>query len=283
MKMLSKYAQLLFSLTPFVGALVPPAQDGMRIIWSETFQGNAGAPPRSDTWNVALAIDTNNEVQTYTESSWNVQISGGETIQLIPRKSASGVWTSARIETKAAWTPQPGGKMRVQSMFRMGDNANKQGMWPAFWMLGDAVRNGVQWPLCGELDIFEQINGQATATGTVHCQQESGGICNEPSGRGVATSMPDNGWHTWALEWDRTSNNWVTETITWYRDGVVFNQLKGSDIGDEGIWATLCHMPYYVLMNVAVGGTLPGSPTDATQDGYGSMMEIGYLTVYQSP
>ncbi|KAK2055108.1 family 16 glycosyl hydrolase [Colletotrichum caudatum] len=264
-------------------ALVPPPADGMNIIWSETFQGNAGSPPRRDTWDVALAIDTNNEVQTYTESSWNLQISGGETIQLIPRRSANGVWTSARIETKAAWTPQPGGRMRVQSMFRMGESANKKGVWPAFWMLGDAVRHGVEWPLCGELDIFEQINGQPSATGTVHCQQEVGGICNEPAGRGVATSIPDNGWHTWALEWDRTSNNWATETITWMRDGVVFNQLKGSDIGDEGIWATLAHMPYYVLMNVAVGGTLPGSPTDATQDGYGSMMEIGYLAIYQSP
>ncbi|KAJ0343423.1 hypothetical protein COL922a_000155 [Colletotrichum nupharicola] len=273
---------LLLALVPFAKALAPPAVDGMNIIWSETFQGNAGAPPRSDTWGITLAIDTNNEVQTYTDSSWNLQISGGETIQFIPRKSSNGVWTSGRIETKASWTPQPGKLMRVQSMFRMGANANKQGIWPAFWMLGDAVRHGTQWPLCGELDIFEQVNGQLSATGTVHCQQESGGICNEPSGRGVATSIPDNDWHTWSLQWDRTSNNWLTEAITWMRDGVVFNTLTGADIGNESIWATLAHAPYYVLMNVAVGGTLPGNPTDATQDGYGSMMEVGYLAVYET-
>ncbi|KAF6839013.1 endo-1,3(4)-beta-glucanase [Colletotrichum plurivorum] len=280
--MLPGLASVVLALVSIARALAPPPIDRMSIIWSETFQGNAGAPPRRDTWNVALAIDTNNEVQTYTDSSWNLQISGGETIQLIPRKSSNGVWTSGRIETKAAWTPQPGKKLRVQAMFRMGGNANKQGIWPAFWMMGDAVRNGVEWPLCGELDVFEQVNGQLSATGTVHCQQESGGICNEPSGRGSVTRIPDNDWHTWSLQWDRTSGNWLTETIAWLRDGTVFNQLTGADIGNEGIWATLAHMPYYVLLNVAVGGTLPGPPTDATQDGYGSMMEIGYLAVYES-
>ncbi|OLN81169.1 Glucan endo-1,3-beta-glucosidase A1-like protein 5 [Colletotrichum chlorophyti] len=280
--MLSFTASLLLALLPAARALAVPAVDGMNIIWSETFQGNAGSPPRRDTWDVALALNTNNDVQTYTDSSWNLQISGGETIQLVPRRSANGHWTSARIETKAAWTPQPGKQLRVQAMFRMGENANKQGIWPAFWMLGDAVRNGVQWPLCGELDIYEQVNGQLTATGTVHCQQEHGGICNEPGGRGVTTSIPDNSWHTWALQWDRTSGDWLTETITWTRDGVVFKHLVGSDIGDEYIWATLAHMPYYVLLNVAVGGTLPGPPSDATQDGYGSMMEVGYLAVYET-
>ncbi|KAL0942129.1 endo-1,3(4)-beta-glucanase [Colletotrichum truncatum] len=280
--MLASSSNLLLALMPFAMAVTPPVVDGMAIIWSETFQGNAGSPPRRDTWGIALAIDTNNEVQTYTDSSWNLQISGGETIQLIPRRSSNGVWTSARIETKAAWTPQPGKKLRIQASFRMGENTNKQGIWPAFWMMGDAVRNGVEWPLCGELDIFEQVNGQLSATGTVHCQQEIGGICNEPSGRGSSTSIPDNGWHTWSLQWDRTSGNWLTESITWMRDGTPFNQLTGADIGDEGIWATLAHMPYYVLLNVAVGGTLPGPPTDATQDGYGSMMEVAYLAVYET-
>ncbi|TDZ21840.1 Keratan-sulfate endo-1,4-beta-galactosidase [Colletotrichum orbiculare MAFF 240422] len=153
------------------------------------------------------------------------------------------------------------------------------GIWPAFWMMGDAVRNGVEWPLCGELDVFDQVNGQLTATGTVHCQQESGGICNEPSGHGISTSIPDNGWHTWSLERDRTSMDWLTEIITWLRDGITFNRITGSDIGDEHL---LIPMPCYVLLNVAGGGTLPGPPMDATQGDYGSMMEVGYLAVYQT-
>ncbi|TEA08737.1 Glucan endo-1,3-beta-glucosidase A1 [Colletotrichum sidae] len=191
---------LLAAILPLAYSIKPPAMDGMNIIWSETFKGNAGLLPESDTWGVALAIDTNNELQTYTDSSRYLQISGGETIQLIPRKSANG------------------------------DNTNEQGIWPAFWMMGDAVRNGVEWPLCGELDVFEQVNGQLTATGTVHCQQESGGICNEPSGHGISTSIPDNGWHTWSLERDRTSMDWLTEIITWLRDGITFNRITGSDI-----------------------------------------------------
>lgn len=245
--------RLLLGLLPLAAAFAPPSVDGMKVIWSETFKGDAGSPPRSDTWGITLAIDTNNEVQTYTDSSVNLQISGGETIQFVPRRSPSGHWTSGRIESKASWMPQPGKQMRIQAMFRMGVNANKQGIWPAFWMLGDAVRHGTQWPLCGELDIFEQVNGDMSAIGTVHCQQEEGGICNEPSGRSVSTSIPDNDWHTWSLQWDLTSGNWLTETITWMRDGAVFSTLTGADIGDEGIWATLAHAPYYVLLNVAVG------------------------------
>ncbi|TDZ27644.1 hypothetical protein CTRI78_v012208 [Colletotrichum trifolii] len=166
---------LLAAILPLAYSIKPPAMDGMNIIWSETFKGNAGSLPESDTWGVALAIDTNNELQTYTDSSW------------IFRYLAARRYSSFPANQRML-----GKKLRVQTVFRLGDNTNEQGIWPAFWMMGDAVRNGVEWPLCGELDVFEQVNGQLTATGTVHCQQESGGICNEPSGHGVSTSIPDN-------------------------------------------------------------------------------------------
>jgi beta-glucanase (GH16 family) len=251
---------LLSLLVPLVRATVSPDVAGMRLVWQENFRGPAGSMPNQDVWNIALAINTNNELETYTTSNRNLQISGGETVQIVPRKSPSGAWTSGRIETKASWTPPAGGAMMVQAQLRFGGNTNKQGVWPAFWMMGDAIRHGTQWPLCGELDIMEQINGALTGYGTAHCQQPSGGICNEPIGRGARVGIPDDGWHTWSLKWDRTSNDWRSERITWMLDGNVFQTLTGADIGDAGVWATLAHSPYYIILNVAVGGSFPYVP-----------------------
>lgn len=141
----------------------------------------------------------------------------------------------------------------------MGVSAERQGMWPAFWMMGDAVRQGTNWPMCGELDIFEQVNGIMEGHGTVHCGQEQGGVCNEPMGRGKARPISDNEFHSWALHVDRTSGDWRTETIKWEMDGVPFHTLTGAEIGDEGIWSTLAHAPFYMILNVAVGGSWPVS------------------------
>lgn len=276
----------LLSLLPALATAIapPPAGPGMKLVWSDDFEGPAGAPP-SNQWNVAEAIDTNNEIQTYSTSNNNLQISGGGTIQMVPRKTPSGKWTSGRIETKASWTPPPGGKMLVQAGILLGSNPGpqKKGIWPAFWMLGDAIRHGTEWPLCGELDIMESVSGDGKAYGTAHCGPTAdGGPCHEPTGNGASTALPTDGFHQWGLQVDRTAGDWRAQTITWMLDGKPWRDLKGSDVGDEGIWATLAHSPLYVLLNVAVGGDWPGAPNADTVDGYGAMMEVQYVAVYSS-
>lgn len=192
-------------------------------------------------------------MQSYTTASSNLQISGGGTVQFVPWKSSSGAWTSSRIESKASWTPAAGKVMQVEVSLRLGGeaSANAAGMWPAVWMLGDSIHHGTPWPQCGELDIFEMVNGVDTAFGTAHCIAAS---CNQPTGLqgSVAT---DSDWHSYALKVNRTSNNWATESISWMRDGVVFYTITGATINDEGVWATLAHSPLYLIMNVAVGGS----------------------------
>lgn len=247
---------------PFAQAVKAPSIEGMKIIWSDAFDGCAGCDPNLDEWELRMHIDHNNELQEYTDSSKNTQLSGGDTLQLVPWKDDNGEWTSARIETLDAWAPQEGKKLRWQASFRMGDDANRQGMWPAFWMLGDSVRHGTDWPLCGELDIFEQVNGVMEAHGTVHCgESEEGGPCNEPSGLGTSTTIPSNDWHDWGLQVDRTTGDWKTESISWLMDGNTFHTVTGEQIGDEGVWATLAHSPYMLIFNIAVGGDWPVSST----------------------
>lgn len=262
-------------LPALAAAIAPPSIDGFSILFSEDFAGAAGASPDSSVWNVATAIDTNAEVQSYTTSNKNLQISGGETIQFVPRKGSTGTWTSGRIETVGAWTPEAGKVMVIQSSLLLGDNAqaNKQGLWPAFWALGDAMRHGTEWPLAGEIDIFEQVNGVPTAYGTVHCGTSTGGACDEPSGIAGTVALPTEGFNTWGVRIDLTNSDWTQQTIQWQLNGATYNTLTGSVIGDEGTWGTLAHSPLYVLLNVAVGGDWPGQPDDATLDGYGAMME----------
>ncbi|KAF3064667.1 Glucan endo-1,3-beta-glucosidase A1 [Daldinia childiae] len=274
---------ILASLVPgLVAAIAPPNIQGMDIVFSESFEGEAGASPNGDTWNIMDAINTNNEVQTYTTSNQNVQISGGGTVQFVPRKSPSGHWTSGRIETKGSWTPKAGKVFSIQSSLLLGNNPNKQGIWPAFWALGDAMRHGTQWPAAGEIDIMEQVNGLLTGYGTVHCGSALGGPCNEPIGRAGTTPMSPDGFHTWGVTIDLTNDDWRAQTITWHLDGKNYNTLTGADINDAPVWSSLAHSPLYVLLNVAVGGDWPGLPNLATQDGYGSMMEVQWVAVYSS-
>ncbi|KAH8887835.1 concanavalin A-like lectin/glucanase [Thozetella sp. PMI_491] len=279
------YAATLLPLFSSLASAGPVAQyGGFSVLWSDTFGGDAGSPPDGSLWTIAQSVHTNNELEVYTTSNNNLQISGGNTIQFIPRKSPSGQWTSARIETKASFTPQQGKIMMVESSLRFGDNGqgNKQGIWPAFWMLGDSIHHGTPWPQCGELDIMETVNGVATGYGTAHCGTASGGVCNEPYGKGAAVGVPDNGFHTWTIKIDRTNGDWRNEIITWLMDGQVYHTLTGNDVGDEGVWGTLAHSPLFILLNLAVGGDWPGSPNSATLDGYGSMMEVDYVSVYST-
>ncbi|KAF7541803.1 hypothetical protein G7054_g235 [Neopestalotiopsis clavispora] len=277
------------SVLPFLpamaSAIAAPTMDGFSILFSESFAGSAGSTPDSGVWNIATAIDTNAEVQTYTTSNNNLQISGGETVQFVPRKSSTGVWTSGRIETVGAWTPEDGKVMVIQASILLGTNAqvNKQGLWPAFWCLGDAIRHGTEWPLSGEIDIFEQVDGVPTAYGTLHCGTSVGGPCVEPLGKQSSTTLPaDGSFNTWGVRIDRTNSDWSQQTIEWQLNGATFNTVTGADIADEGTWATLAHSPLYILLNLAVGGDWPGEPNSETLDGYGSMMEVEYVAVYTS-
>ncbi|KAL7622197.1 hypothetical protein AAE478_007700 [Parahypoxylon ruwenzoriense] len=267
-----------------VSAEAPPGYSGYRVLWADTFDGPAGSAVNQNNWNIITNLKVNNEWQDYTTSNQNLQVSGGATVQIVPRKNPStGQWTSARIESKYTFTPPAGTVTMGEARLRFGDNAinNKQGIWPAFWLLGDSVRSrGVAWPACGEIDVMETVNGQLTGHGTIHCDAYPGGACNEPTGIGGTVGVPDQSWHTWRVVWDRRASSWTGETLTWYLDGNRFHQVSGATVGKQDVWTALAASPVYFILNVAVGGDWPGAPNSATQDGYGSMMEVAYVAHY---
>jgi beta-glucanase (GH16 family) len=127
--------------------------------------------PNENNWNILDGnLGVNNELQTYKRSPRNAQLSGGTTMQLVPWREGSS-WTSGRVESKYTFTPQPGRRTMAEAQIRFGANNidTKAGIWPAFWLLGDSIRHGTNWPACGELDIMETVNGQLTGYGTIHC------------------------------------------------------------------------------------------------------------------
>lgn len=145
--------------------------------------------------------------------------------------------------------------MRVEASLRTGGaaQANAQGMWPAVWMLGDSIRHGTGWPQCGEIDIFEMVDGVDKVYGTLHC---TAAVCQPSTSAGYqGSAATDDNWHTYSVQIDRTSNDWTTETISFMKDNAVFFTATGAAIGDEAVWGSLAHSPLYLIMNLAVGGT----------------------------
>ncbi|KAH7134545.1 concanavalin A-like lectin/glucanase domain-containing protein [Dactylonectria estremocensis] len=283
------FSQLLVlaSLASGVLAWDSPTYSGYSKIWVDTFDGSAGQAPDTSKWNIITGyLNVNAEQEVYTSSSNNIQRSGGATLQIVPQRDSSALygWTSGRVESKYVLTPSAGKRTRMEAQIRFGTNAqaNKQGIWPAFWLLGNSLRNGGSWPACGEIDIMERVNGIFTGYGTVHCQVYPGGICNEGTGIGGAIGIPDDGWHTWRVDIDRAASSWQSESITWYMDGTQFHQVTGSRIGDQAVWASLAHSPLYFILNLAVGGTWPGNANSATLGSWGAMMEVSYVAHYST-
>ncbi|RKK35870.1 hypothetical protein BFJ66_g13763, partial [Fusarium oxysporum f. sp. cepae] len=208
-------------------------------------------------------------------------------LRIIPRRdlSAERGWTSGRIESTYTFTPTPATKTIIQSSIRLGDGNldKKQGIWPAFWLLGDSHRTGgPYWPECGELDIMEHVNGYLSTYAAIHCDKAPGGICKEKEGISASVHQPDAGtdWHTYKVVIDRTPRRWEDETIEFWVDDQLIQQVTGKRIGNPDVWKSIARNKMFMIFNVAVGGDWPQPPQRDTIDGLGAGMEVGYVAHY---
>ncbi|CZT41707.1 related to endo-1,3-beta-glucanase [Rhynchosporium secalis] len=264
-------------------ATSPEPVRGFHLAWSDSFDTTT---PEIDLtkWRRWTGQASNNEQQTYLATGSNCEISSSKTLLITPTNT-NGHWESCRIESLPAFAAKAGGQTIVQARLKLGDGdsdvgAGKplQGIWPAFWSLGASVRHGTNWPSCGEIDTFENINGGPLGHGTVHC----GTACNDPVGLGSGMTFSYGDWHTWAHAIDLRSGEWRDQNITWYLDGKLFKVLKGGDVGDRDAWANLAAREMILTLNVAVGGSWAGDAVAETADGKMAGMEVGYVAVYES-
>lgn len=229
---------------------------------------NVDGAPDSSIWNFNIGTGQNgwgnNELQYYTDRPDNVTVQNGFLIITAKEESFNGAsYTSARLLTKGKFEQQYG---RWEARIRLPFG---QGIWPAFWLLGDD-KNGTEiWPQIGEIDIMEYLGDEPTITfGTVHGPGYSAG---ESIGKPYVLDNDrfDTGFHIFGIEWG-------PEYINFYVDDDLYSQITPEDVPGEWVFDD----SFYIILNMAVGGTLPGAPNAETK--FPQTMLVDYVRVYES-
>jgi beta-glucanase (GH16 family) len=264
-----------------------PSVPGYKIQWSDDFnQGRAGEQADLSQWNYEsnFAEHTNNELQIYQSSAAYAGLTTDGALSITTRKSSAGDWYSARIATWPTFTCKQGGKMYIEAEIQVGQapKENQQGIWPAFWALGSAIYKDKDhaWPKCGEWDIMELINGEDHNVATIHYGVD-GNHKSKPDGD-HSVQFDRSKFNKWGLQISRENGDWTQQTIKWYLNGNEYQTVKGSDVGNSADWESLAHSPYYLVLNIAVGGDYPGKPNDKTKSGDSTGMLVNYVAVYES-
>jgi len=248
-----------------------PADTFSKIVWQEEFD----VPGSIDTnrWNFDIGTGVeifgqpgwgNNELQYYTDQSDNIRIEDGMLMITARNESVeNSSYTSAKIHTRGKFE-RTFGRYEARIKLPWG-----QGIWPAFWLLGDDSDGSVIWPQIGEIDIME-YRGQEPAVihGSVHGPGYSAGNAvtskyTLPNGRF------DTDFHVFAIEWGHNF-------IRYYVDDVMYNEITPDDVNGEWVFND---NTFYIILNVAVGGTFVGPPNDSTT--FPQTMYVDYIRVYE--
>ena len=222
--------------------------------------------PNPSIWGYEIGTGENGwgnqELQYYTDRSENVTVQNGVLLITAREESFEGSsYTSARLVTKDKFEQRFG---RFEARIRL---PYGQGIWPAFWMLGADIDEN-PWPGAGEIDIMEYRGQSPTVLiGSVHGPGYSGGdaISKEFT---LSNDRFDTGFHIFGIEWG-------PEYVNFYVDDVLYNQITPEDV--TGPW--VFDKPFYILMNLAVGGNFVGSPNEETE--FPQTMLVDYVRVYE--
>ena len=248
----------------------PASAANWKLTWSDEFDGKDGSLPDAKKWQMQTGGKGwgNNELETYTARETNVIQRGGN-LEITARKEtftgADGItrdYTSARLQTKGLFEQKYG---RFEARVKM---PKGQGIWPAFWMLG-GDNDSVGWPKCGEIDIMETIGSEtSTNVGSLHGPGYSG---DHPLNGKYSSPVPlDADFHVYAVEWEPTA-------IRFYVDEHLYETRTTADVPAGARW--VYDHPFFLLLNVAVGGNWPKSP-DATTV-FPQTMLVDYVRVYE--
>jgi beta-glucanase (GH16 family) len=247
-----------------------------QLTWSDEFNDPAGTKPDSAKWGYKLGGtgSGNAERQLYTDSAQNASTDGNGNLVITAIKETppgSTCWygvcqyTSARISTKNKFS-QAYGRFETRIWVPAG-----QGIWPAFWMLGDDPNN-VGWPEQGEIDVMEIVgHAPSTVHGSLHGPGYSGGSPLTKSYTLPAGQSFAQGFHTFAVDW-------APNVVKFYADDQLYETRTDADVPAGKTW--VYDHPFYVILNLAVGGNWPGPPNAETQ--FPSQMKVDYVRVYKA-
>lgn len=242
---------------------------------------NIDGAPNPDLWNFEIGDGSdqgipgwgNNELQYYTDRPENVRVENGVLVITANEENFEGSnYTSGRITTQGLFDQKYG---RFEAKIRL---PYGKGIWPAFWLLGNDCDVN-PWPQCGEIDVMEYLGDSPTIVfGTVHGPGYNGGdsVSKEYE---LENDRFDNDFHIFGIEWG-------PDYINYYVDGDLYQQItpetvdeeavKDGDPANAGAW--VFNRPFFIILNMAVGGNLPGAPNDETV--FPQSMYVDYVRVY---
>jgi beta-glucanase (GH16 family) len=242
-----------------------------KLVWSDEFNAADGTTPDPAKWDFDVGGGGwgNKELESYTPRPVNVQQKGGNLVITVLKEDYTGKdgvarpYTSARIKTRGLFS-QAYGRVEARMQLPLG-----KGIWPAFWMLGDDIGTA-GWPKAGEIDIMENIGEAGRIYSTLHGPGYSGdhGISAKydlPAGEVVNT-----GFHVYAVEWSPNK-------IRFYFDDKLIAERTPTDLPAGAKW--VYDHPFFLILNVAVGGGWPGYPDETTA--FPQRMLVDYVRVYK--
>ena len=235
------------------------------VVWSDEFNGTTINPAiwTFETGNGSSGWG-NNELEYYTSRPQNAYASNG-VLNIVARQESFGgfSYTSARLKTQGRFSKQYG---RFEFRARLPQGV---GFWPALWLLGTNITS-VGWPECGEIDVMENNGSYPTnVQGAIHY---GGSVSQTHTLPGDSVTN----FHTYLLEW-------TTNAILWYVDGLRF-QTRTNWSSSAGPYPAPFNRPFFLIMNLAIGGNYLGNPSSATINAntvFPGVMQVDYIRIYE--
>ena len=235
----------------------------------ETFNGNIW------TKEVHEAGWVNQELQAYDAAHVSVGTDDGKSVLILTAERKGNKIYSGRVNTEGKKNFK---YRKIEASIKLPKTGN--GLWPAFWMMGD---NGKSWPQCGEIDIMEmgERNGIAGATTetflntAIHYGTDTGtGHQQEFRASNFPHSLQDGQYHVYTLDW---SENSLTVSV----DNIEFHSF---DISATSGRSAYFHDNFFILFDLAVGGSFTGitniNEITALKDGEKVNMYIDWVKIY---
>ena len=259
---------LLMTL-PITAAAAAPALPGWQLVWADEFDGSS---IDSGKWEFEVNAwgGGNNELQYYTDRVENAFVRDG-CLSIVAKKEAytgsegSRDYTSARLRSKdrGDWKY---GRMEIRAKLPVG-----QGVWPAIWMLPTDNVYGT-WAASGEIDIMEYLGQKPNEVfGTLHYGAKWPKNVHTGKSFTLRKGTFHEDFHVFAIEWEEGE-------IRWYVDGEHY-QTQTKWHTEEADFPAPFDQRFHFVLNVAVGGNLPGSPDETTV--FPQAMLVDYVRVYQ--
>ena len=240
-----------------VNAETAQNSDKWDLTWSDEFNGNQ-INKANWTYDIAAHGLGNNELEYYTSRPENSRVENGNLVIEARKESYGGCdYTSARLKTEGLQNFLYG---KIEAKIKLPEG---QGLWPAFWLLGSNMAS-VKWPDCGEIDIMEHLNHEDIIWGTAHWVNSNG---YQSDGNKI-TGIDVTKYHTYSIEW---SPNY----IKWFVDDIPYKELN---ISNDNNGTSSFHKPFYIVLNLAVGGDWPKNPDSTTE--FPARMYVDYVRVY---